>query len=470
VSWIHPLTEACLARCAQPRSGLLRTRCPEDEEFVRSLANAEQQQSGGSAGSSTSNKLVVHLVDARPVANAVANALKGGGTERAVHYAHQDVEVKLHFLNIGNIHVVRESYERLLNLCRIAGASATLSATAHFHFSNKVQFGTNKKLLKAKHLKAIDDQIVHGVSSHSEWLSRVQDTGWLAMVSTVLRGSTLINDLLHSRRESVLTHCSDGWDRTAQLCSLVQVQLDPFCRTIIGFEQLLEREWLAFGHRFDHRLGRWSRRSDHHALTAAAQLGTQSPKSPAPKSAQGEPVDRGESSPIFLVFLDCVWQLQQQFPSHFQFNERFLLEIAEHAHSGRFGTFLGNCDFEREVLSVESRTESLWTHLNSQMEQYVNPRFRNHTGDEVFLRPETSMRCMRLWEGYWLRDDPATRKVRERHDTLINHEVSKTEELHALRNEVANLRLRLDRVDDHVAKPVRETDVSEEGSTKSDEK
>ncbi len=31
---------------------------------------------------------------------------------------------------------------------------------------------------------------------------------------------------------NVLVHCSDGWDRTAQLCSLVAILLDPFYRTI----------------------------------------------------------------------------------------------------------------------------------------------------------------------------------------------------------------------------------------------
>ena len=43
--------------------------------------------------------------------------------------------------------------------------------------------------------------------------------------------------------------------------------------------------------------------------------------------------DGKEVSPVFTQFLDSVWQLQQQFPFAFQFNERFLLTIHDHVHS-----------------------------------------------------------------------------------------------------------------------------------------
>lgn len=34
---------------------------------------------------------------------------------------------------------------------------------------------------------------------------------------------------------NVLVHCSDGWDRTAQTCSLATLMIDPFYRTLHGF-------------------------------------------------------------------------------------------------------------------------------------------------------------------------------------------------------------------------------------------
>jgi len=42
-----------------------------------------------------------------------------------------------------------------------------------------------------------------------------------------------------------LVHCSDGWDRTGQVCSLTQLILDPYYRTIEGFAVLIEKDWYA---------------------------------------------------------------------------------------------------------------------------------------------------------------------------------------------------------------------------------
>lgn len=36
-----------------------------------------------------------------------------------------------------------------------------------------------------------------------------------------------------------LVHCSDGWDRTSQLCALGALILDPYYRTIKGFQVLI---------------------------------------------------------------------------------------------------------------------------------------------------------------------------------------------------------------------------------------
>ena len=40
---------------------------------------------------------------------------------------------------------------------------------------------------------------------------------------------------LHSKGRSVVVHCSDGWDRTSQTCSLVEMMIDPYYRTLHGF-------------------------------------------------------------------------------------------------------------------------------------------------------------------------------------------------------------------------------------------
>lgn len=55
---------------------------------------------------------------------------------------------------------------------------------------------------------------------------------------------------VENHKTSVLVHCSDGWDRTAQLTALSMLMLDPYYRTIKGFEVLIEKEWMSFGHKF----------------------------------------------------------------------------------------------------------------------------------------------------------------------------------------------------------------------------
>lgn len=74
----------------------------------------------------------------------------------------------------------------------------------------------------------------------------------------------------------VLVHCSDGWDRTAQLCSLTQIMLDPFYRTLKGLEVVIEKEWISFGYQFDKRSGNF----------------------------QDEGHEADERSPVFIQFLD----------------------------------------------------------------------------------------------------------------------------------------------------------------------
>ena len=70
-----------------------------------------------------------------------------------------------------------------------------------------------------------------------------------------------------------------------------------------------------------------------------------------------------ERSPVFLQFLDALWQLQQQFPSCFEFNESLLLFLADHLHTALFGNFLCNCSKERMELGLVGNTRSIWEYV-----------------------------------------------------------------------------------------------------------
>jgi myotubularin-related protein 1/2 len=98
------------------------------------------------------------------------------------------------------------------------------------------------------------------------------------------------------------------------------ILLSSLCRTFDGFATLIEKDFVSFGHPFQMRCGHGY---DSHTRPD------------------------NEISPIFLQFLDCTFQLVSQFPQYFEFSTKYVLTIADHVYSCRFGTFLGNSDKER---------------------------------------------------------------------------------------------------------------------------
>lgn len=321
LSWIHPKSLATITRCSQPLVGVGGKRSLDDEQYITAIMESNAQ----------SHKL--SIMDARPSANAIANKAKGGGYESEDVY--QNVEII--FLDIHNIHVMRESLRKLKEIC----------------------------------FPANDDQ---------KWLSAVESTLWLKHIKCVLNGAVRIVDKIECMNTSVVVHCSDGWDRTSQLTALAMLLLDPYYRTMKGFEVLIEKEWLSFGHKFQQRIGH----GDIHHSDA-------------------------DRSPVFLQFIDCVWQISKQFPNALEFNEYFLITILDHLYSCRFGTFLCNTERER-VSEVKYKTVSLWSFMNANHEHYRNPLYGGRISSvKTVLKPIASMRHIRLWKGLYCRWNPSMR-------------------------------------------------------------
>ena len=74
-----------------------------------------------------------------------------------------------------------------------------------------------------------------------QWLSNVDGTHWLDHLHLILGGALRVADKVETHKTSVIVHCSDGWDRTAQLTSLAMLFLDPYYRTLVGFEVSVKR-------------------------------------------------------------------------------------------------------------------------------------------------------------------------------------------------------------------------------------
>lgn len=313
LSYLHE-NNATLTRCSQPLSGF-SARCVEDEHMLQAILRANPRSN------------YMYVVDTRPKINAMVNKAQGKGYENESFYSN----MKFQFLGIENIHVMRASLAKLIELSEL------------------------KK------------------PSMNDFLNRLEGCGWLKHIAAIIDTSAFIARAI-SDGTSVLVHCSDGWDRTAQTCSLAGIMLDPYYRSMQGFQALIEKEWLAFGHKFTDRCGLL------------------------------ESVEVKETSPVFTQFLECVWQMMQQFPCAFQFNERFLLTIHDHIYSCQFGTFIGNCEKDRLDLRLADRTYSLWGYLNLHSTEYLNPLYKKtYEIKQPVIIPNPSPQALSYWRGMYNR-------------------------------------------------------------------
>jgi hypothetical protein len=70
-------------------------------------------------------------------------------------------------------------------------------------------------------------------------LRNLEASGWMNHVHKILLAATKIAHCVGTQRLSVLVHCSDGWDRTAQLTSLRFASISGRCRHCLRSLSLL---------------------------------------------------------------------------------------------------------------------------------------------------------------------------------------------------------------------------------------
>eukprot|EP00924_Labyrinthula_sp_SR-Ha-C_P008380 snap_masked-scaffold_11-processed-gene-11.21-mRNA-1 protein AED:0.09 eAED:0.09 QI:0/0/0/0.5/1/1/2/0/330 len=198
-------------------------------------------------------------------------------------------------------------------------------------------------------------------------------------VQSVLKGAVKLVDIVELQGCSALVHCSDGWDRTSQLSSLAMLLMDSFYRTRKGFAILIEKEWMSFGHKFGERYA-WN------AVTSTAANGT-----------GGNGSD--QASPVFSLWLVAVYQILSQFPTAFEFNEAFLLNLFDACFLGQYGNFFANSEKERYNLKLQLRMDSVWSFLLNKPE-YVN---KNYFAVERCLLPLTSLSNFNHWDNNFKR-------------------------------------------------------------------
>ncbi|KAL5286475.1 MTMR6 family protein [Megaselia abdita] len=349
LTYLHS-NKASICRCSQPLSGF-SARCLEDEQMLEAIRKTNH------------NTEYMYVVDTRPRINAMANRAAGKGYENEAFYEN----IKFQFLGIENIHVQRTSLQKLIETCE--QKSPTMNG----------------------------------------FLSSLESSGWLKHIRSILDTSSFIASAV-DKGVSVVVHCSDGWDRTAQVCSLASLMLDPYYRTIKGFQALIEKDWLAFGHKFSERCG--------HIQT-----------------------DSKEISPIFTQFLDCTWQLMQQRNDAFEFNERFLLILHDHVQSCQFGTFIGNCEKDRLDLKLAERTFSLWGFMSNHLNEYINPLYKPDVDETI--KPNLAPQCIKFWRGMFARFESGVHPREPLGDLLLaskDHSTSLEDHVQHLTKRIASFK------------------------------
>ncbi|EQL29323.1 hypothetical protein RJZ56_006309 [Blastomyces dermatitidis] len=465
LTYLHPVNNCSITRSSQPLVGVRGKRSIQDEKLLAAifstsrperplanytppssleaeslnssqeeqpkapadfeLSNAEQLEDeviSAAREEGTANQPQIYgaqqhnlIVDARPTVNAFAMQAVGLGSENMDNYKFATKA----YLGIDNIHVMRDSLNRVIDSLKE---------------SDVTPLGPNR------------DQLAR--------------SGWLKHITGILDGAALIARQVGLQHSHVLIHCSDGWDRTAQLSALSQLCLDPYYRTMEGFMVLVEKDWLSFGHMFRHRSGflnseKWFQiendrlggdanrtgfgdaggagKALENALLSAKgffnrdnasrdslgesdgetnALDLDNSKKPASRistPANGVEVTKiKETSPVFHQFLDATYQLLYQHPTRFEFNERFLRRLLYHLYSCQYGTFLFNSEKERIDSKAKEKTRSVWDYFLARREQFTNPRYDpviddNKRGRERLLFPRPGE--VRWWSEAFGRSD-----------------------------------------------------------------
>lgn len=313
-----------LFRSAQINTGSMFNKKSNDEiEYINSITNICKHNKG------------FIFYDCRPYLNAKANSLKGAGIDDVNQYENCK---ELIFGCIENIHAVRKSLKKAVE--KINSSNLTIN-------NGKIASNTN---------------------NNKKFLSKFEESKWLEYLSDILCGANLVANKILSKI-NVICHCSDGWDRTSQICSLVQIILDPYFRTFEGFAVLIEKDWVSFGHQFAIRNG-CDCRSEKKA----------------------------EKSPIFIQFLHTIYQIMAQYPNAFEFRENMLIFLSEEIYSNKFGTFLFNCEKEINENNGKEVTLSIWSEIFLNKRKYINP-FYECIKDPLNIKGEVQYLC--IWKEFF---------------------------------------------------------------------
>lgn len=189
----------------------------------------------------------------------------------------------------------------------------------------------------------------HGRKADSQFMTKVVKTDWLAHIESILDSARRVHHCIVNAQENVLIYCPNGSSGSALLSSLAQIFLDPYYRTIKGFQVLVYKEWLYYQHNFLDKNQALSK--PQNAVPREA-----SPVQTQPTGGLGmaafannlfsnnmpryNAAPEKSTLPIFFLFLDAVHQLIKMNPLNFEFTSEYLAKLASKVYTNRYFEFV----------------------------------------------------------------------------------------------------------------------------------
>lgn len=293
----------------------------------------------------------------------------------------------------------------------------------------KISYKKLQKLCLMSYNSAMDEH----------WFTYLDGTNWLQHISTLMKSTHRIVELMDLNCSILLNYHEKQFDRGCQISSLSQLWMDPYYRTLDGFITLIEKEWISNGHPFLSRNGYYDTDfeinnkniSNHHnnhthipSLSTSAESinnSTSSMMMMNQSNNTSQVINNNQSFsssnnnlmnfnyeqfyPVFIQFLDCVWQTLRQFPHDFEFNNNLLIDLASNCFSGHYGNFIYNNENQRISTFSKLNTISFWDYVLENKSKYINPLYiqQNDLQTSTIIIPSYDSRSLLLWSSYFLR-------------------------------------------------------------------
>jgi Myotubularin-like phosphatase domain len=356
------------------------------------------------------------IVDARPTVNAYAMQAVGLGSENMDNYK---FATKV-YLGIDNIHVMRDSLDKVVAALKDSdiaplGPNRDLLAKSGWlkHISNMLdgagliarQVGLQHSHVlvhcsdgwdRTSQLSALSQLCLDPYYRTLEGFIVLIEKDWLSFGHMFRHRSGFLNSdkWFHIENERIgggreISANPDGGPAMNDTISGAQKTFESALRGAKGFFNRADnvnasRESLST---FDSDSDQPLQPYDSDSPSSARRH--QKTSSPAPstktakKKAEPETTKVKETSPIFHQFLDAVYQLQFQYPTRFEFTERFLRRLLYHLYSCQYGTFLYDNEKARKEANVMGKTRSVWDYFLSRKDSFLNPKYDPVVDDNV---------------------------------------------------------------------------------------